>query len=235
MADLLKKHPGVKAIFCQHSETSTATAHPVHLLDKLRQQYAPDALLVVDAITSLGCMELPCDEWNLDMVVSGSQKALMCPPGLAFVSLSAAARKRMAENPSPSYYLDLSLELKKQEEGATAFTPAIGLVMGLREALDVILAEGVASWIQRTHLRANATRAAARAQGLELLSASPADSCTGICIPADPGASAVVKHLEKHYGLLVAGGQDALKGRIVRFAHLGEYDVLDTPADRVLK
>ncbi len=223
----LEANPDAKAVCVQGSETSTATRHDVEGISALTRNH-PSALLIVDAITMLGCQPLEMGAWGIDLVVGGSQKAFMLPPGLAFAAAGPRAVARMAEVPKRGYYLDLAKELKKQADGETAYTPAITIVMGMAAALEVMLEKGPDDFVKNAHLQGEMTRAAAKALGLELFSSAPADSCTAIRIPDAPGGAAVVKSLQNDFGLLVAGGQDQLKGKIIRIAHLGWYDVLDT-------
>jgi aspartate aminotransferase-like enzyme len=224
----LKTNPDTRGVLFQASETSTATEHPVEAIAKAVHE-ASDALVVVDAITALGVIDLPLDKWGLDAVVSGSQKALMLPPGLAFLSLSERAQKARARANIPRFYYDLVAEDKAASKGETAWTPAVGLIM----ALDVVLARVVATGLDPIftfHRRlAEATRRGTKALGLELFSKGiPSTAVTAVHVPASiPEGKKIVSHLRDRYGITIAGGQDAWTGKIFRLAHLGYYDELD--------
>jgi aspartate aminotransferase-like enzyme len=227
VAEALAGDPAIRAVCVQGSETSTGTKHDVEGIAAAVKKY-PNCLLIVDGITAIGCQPIDMDGWGIDALVGGSQKAFMLPPGLAFVALSAKARAAMDKAQKPGFYFNLKKELKSQTGGETAYTPAISLVMGLNAALEVMLEQGPDDFVDNAHLQAEMTRAAAKALGLELFSANPADSCTAIRIPDAIGGANVVKTLQNEFGLYVAGGQNQLKGKIVRIAHLGYYDALDT-------
>ena len=223
----LKADGAIRAVCVQGSETSTATQHDIEAIAKVVKNF-PDCLLIVDGITALGCQPVNMDGWGIDLLIGGSQKAFMLPPGLAFVAIGAKARARVEASAKAGYYLNLGKELKKQEAGETAYTPAITLVMGLSVALDILLENGPDDFVNNAHLQAEMARAAAPALGLELFSSNPADSCTAFRIPDAIGAGPVVKKLQEEFGLYIAGGQDQLKGKIIRIAHLGYYDAFDT-------
>lgn len=216
-----------KAVLVQASETSTGAKHPVEALGPICR--ARDALLVVDGVTAVGCFDVPMDGWGIDCLVVGSQKALMLPPGLCAVALSSRGREALERSKHPRYYFDLRKELKNQEKGQTAFTPATSLVVGLREALTMIEEEGLEAVFARHARCAAATRAGARGLGLELFADRPTEACTAIRVPAGVDGSALVKHARERWGVTIAGGQDRLKGKIIRLAHLGwaaDFDVL---------
>jgi aspartate aminotransferase-like enzyme len=222
----LDAHPAAKAVYVQASETSTGAVHPVKELAALTAARA-DTILVVDAITALGVFDLPADAWGLDVVVTGSQKALMLPPGLAFASVSDKAWRLNETARCPRFYFDWKKERKEQEAVTVAFTPAVGLFVGLREALRMMKEEGLENVFARHDLLARATRAGAQALGLELYAGAPAPSVTAVCTPAGVDGEKVVKHLRDRYGVAIAGGQDRAKGKIVRLAHLGYFDKFD--------
>jgi aspartate aminotransferase-like enzyme len=188
-----------------------------------------DALVVVDAITALGVIPLPMDAWGLDAVVSGSQKALMLPPGLACLALSERAQKARERSNIPRFYYDLAAEDKAAAKGETAWTPAVGLI----QALDVVLTRLRESGLEPvfTHHRrlAEATRRGVKALGLELFSRGiPSTAVTAVHVPkAIPEGKKIVSHLRDRFGVTIAGGQDAWAGKIFRLAHLGHYDELD--------
>lgn len=216
----LDANPGVKAVFTAHAETSTGVLQDVESMARIAR--SKGALIVVDAITSIGAERLETDAWGLDVVVGSSQKGVMTPPGLAFLSLSEAARERMEKPGQPSYYFDMKHALASYEKGDSPWTPPIGLVMGLREALKMIKEEGLESVIERHARNARAVRAAVRALGLEVFPTVPAACTTAVVIP-DGHAEQIRKHLHDVYGIRIAGGQGRLKGKIVRIGHLGHY------------
>ena len=230
VAVCLREHPDARAVFVQYSESSTGVKHNVKALGEIVHQY-PNSALVVDAITGLGVMEMPVDEWHLDVVVGGSQKALMIPPGLAFASVSEKAWRLMESSKSPKFYFDFLKERKNNAKGETAYTPAITLIVGLREALKYIRQLGRDNLIQNAGLLAQATRSAAQALGLKLFaSASPSDALTAICSPEGIESGVIIKEFKRNFGAVVANGQGEMKGKIFRVAHLGYYDFTDAVA-----
>ena len=226
VADAIDKNPGVRAVYVTASETSTATKHDVEAVAKVVKA-KDDIILAVDAITAVGVFDVPMDKWGLDVVVVGSQKALMLPPGLAVVAISDKAWKANERSNLPRFYNDLLREKKSQEKGETAFTPAVSLVVGLRESLRMLKEETLEGVWNRHGRLAAATRAAAGGLGLELFSSSPTNSVTGIRVPNGVDGSAVVKNMRIKYGITIAGGQDHLKGKIVRIAHIGYFSEFD--------
>ena len=231
--DALKKHPEIKAVYIQASETSTGVAHPTReIADIVRRREG--TILVVDAITAMGVFDLPTDAWGLDVVVTGSQKALMLPPGLAFVSVSEKAWAMNARSDLPRYYFNLAQERKKQSQNQTAFTSATSMILGLREALRLMRAEGLEGIFARHDRLARATREAMVALGLELLARrSPSNALTAVKVPQGLDGGAITKTLRERYGITVAGGQAQLKGKIFRIAHLGyagPFDVITAVA-----
>jgi aspartate aminotransferase-like enzyme len=226
VAEAIDKNPGVRAVYATASETSTATRHDVEAIAKVVKG-KDDVILCVDAITAVGVYDVPVDKWGLDVVVVGSQKALMLPPGLAVVAVSEKAWKANERANLPRFYNDLLREKKSQEKGETAFTPAVSLVVGLHEALQMLKEETLEGVFNRHDRLAKATRAAAGGLGLELFSSSPVNSVTGIRVPNGVDGSAVVKNMRIKYGITIAGGQDHLKGKIVRIAHIGYFSEFD--------
>jgi aspartate aminotransferase-like enzyme len=226
VAEALDKNPGVRAVYATASETSTATKHDVEAVAKIVKG-REDVIMCVDAITAVGVYDVPVDKWGLDVVVVGSQKALMLPPGLAVVAVSEKAWKANERANLPRFYNDLLREKKSQEKGETAFTPAVTLVVGLHEALRMLKEETLEGVFGRHDRLAKATRAAAGGLGLELFSSSPVNSVTGIRVPNGVDGSAVVKNMRIKYGITIAGGQDHLKGKIVRIAHIGYFSEFD--------
>lgn len=225
---ILDKDPEIKGVLVQASETSTTVAHPVRELAKLTKDR--DTLLVVDGITAVGVSDLSMDETGIDVLISGSQKAFMLPPGLAFIALSDKAWKFVDRSDIPRYYFDLKKENKNQIAGkdTTAYTPAVSLICGLAEVLKMVEEEGLDNLFERHKRLARATRAALTALGLKLLApGSPADSATGAYVPEEIDGGKFVKFMRDDMGVTMAGGQDHLKGKIIRVAHLGYYDTFD--------
>lgn len=226
LAQRLQEPPEIHAIFVTQVETSTGVLFPLRELARTVQD-ASDALIIVDAVSSLGGEELLPEAWGLDVVVSGSQKGMSLPPGLGFAWLSARAWDRASRLAGPRYYFDLIRARKALEGDETPFTPAVSLLMGLDEALALILEEGVeASWTRHRRL-ARATRAGCSALALELFPRSPAHVLTALKVPEGLDGGEVVRALAELEGLTVAGGQAALKGKIFRIAHVGYFDEQD--------
>jgi len=216
---------GIAAVFGTHSETSTATLHDAQGL--ARATRPRKRLLVLDAITSLGVHPLAQDEWGVDVVVTGSQKGLMSPPGIATVSLAPWALDAIEGERAPRFYWDLRKARKSLPLGESAFTPAVSLVFAVGEALTMMKEEGLANVHARHRRLGAAVRAGAQAVGWTLFSKSPADSVTALEPPAGVDASAVVKRLRDTHGITVAGGQDHMKGKMLRIGHMGAYDLAD--------
>jgi aspartate aminotransferase-like enzyme len=220
----------------QATESSTGARHDVHAIAKLVRGTS-DTLLVIDAITGLGTTHFDVDGWGIDVIIGGSQKALMIPPGLAYLAVSERAWQRMESTKSPRYYFDLRKERKSAAKGESAYTPAIAMVAGLAAALDFIrqmgkgdLAAGRDALIFNAEVAAAMTRAAAEALGLKLFAASaPADALTAIMPPENVADSGIiVKDFRVRFDAVVANGQGEMKGKLFRIAHLGYYDYLDT-------
>ncbi|MBI3079202.1 MAG: alanine--glyoxylate aminotransferase family protein [Deltaproteobacteria bacterium] len=227
VARALEAEPGIRAVLVQASETSTGVMHPVRALGEIVRRY-PDTLLVVDAISALGAVELPVDRWGLDVVVAGSQKGLMLPPGLGFASVSEKAWRAVGRATLPHYYFDFAEEAKALRQNTARFTPAISLVVGLRDALERLRAEGLDQIFARHARLAEATRQAVRALGLELYARrSPSNALTAVAMPEGVDGNKVEQVLSGKYGITVAGGQDRARGRIIRIAHLGYADRFD--------
>jgi aspartate aminotransferase-like enzyme len=223
----LRSNPEVKGLFVQACETSTATAHDMEKIGRLVRGEFPNVLIVVDAITAIGCQPMETDLWGLDVVVGGSQKAFAMPPGLAFMSLSERAVEKLKSKGAAPYYFNLSKELKSQQKGETAFTPNVSLVVALNEACKEMLAQGLERVIRDAESMARCTRQGLLALDFQLLSKFPATACTAAFPPAGVSASDLSKRLEQRFGVKVAGGQGDLKGKIIRIAHLGYFDALD--------
>ncbi|MFQ5648598.1 MAG: pyridoxal-phosphate-dependent aminotransferase family protein [bacterium] len=227
--EFLVRNPATQAVFVTHSETSTGVAADVQKIAQVVHAHS-DAILVVDSITSAGVLPFKMDEWGIDVAVTGSQKGLMIPPGLAVVAMSPRAWERVERSDLPKFYFDLKKERAAQRNATTAWTPAITLFMGLREALRMIREKGLEKMWQTYALLAHATRQGVQAVGLELFARSPSDSLTAVKIPETIDGLEFVRHLRQRYGITVAGGQAQLKGRIFRIAHMGYYDALDMVA-----
>jgi len=224
----LKANSGVKAIYMQATETSTGTMFPVKEVAALIKRY-PETLMVVDGITGVGVFELPQDAWNIDILVAGSQKALMLPPGLAFAGVSDKAWEFNKTAKLPRFYFNWAKELTNLQKNQTNFTPAISLISGLAESLRMIKKEGLENVYKRIDRLAYATREAAKALGLKVFAKTPSPAVTAITAPEGVDAEAIYKTLWKKYGVTGAGGQDQLKGKIFRIATLGyadKYDVI---------
>jgi aspartate aminotransferase-like enzyme len=225
---ILDKEKDIKGIMVQASETSTTAVHPIQELAKLTGD-RDDILLVVDGITGVGVFPLPMDEWKIDAMITGSQKALELPPGLALVGLSEKAWKFADKSTCPRYYFDFKKERKNIGNDTTAYTPAVSLIVGLRGVLKGIREEGLENVHKRHNRLARATRAAVQALGLKLVAPdSPADSATGLFIPESIDGAKIVKSLRDDFGVTLAGGQDNWKGKVIRIAHLGYVDTFDT-------
>jgi aspartate aminotransferase-like enzyme len=222
----LEANPNIRGVFVQASETSTGAAHDIEGMAKVIREH--DALFVIDAITGLGTMPLKIDEWGLDIVIGGSQKAFMIPPGLAFLSVSEKAWKRMDEAKNARFYFDLKRERKNAVNGESAWTPAVSLLLAMDEALKYIKALGMDNLIRNAQMLAEATRAAAGALGLELFSGNnPGSSVTAIRAPQGMDSSVIVKDFRNRFGSIIANGQGTMKGQIFRVAHLGYFDFAD--------
>ena len=222
----IDNNPKISAILTQGSETSTTVAHPIKELAALTRD--TDRLLVVDGITAVGVSDMPMDEWGIDVLLTGSQKALMLPPGLAMIALSEKAWEKNKTAKLPRFYFDLAKEKTNVAKDTSAYTPAVSLIFGLRKVLEIMLDEGLDNVYNRHDVLARATRAGGQAIGLKLLAPNaPANSATGLFTPDGVDGAKLVKDLRDNYGVTVAGGQDQLKGKIVRVAHLGYFDTFD--------
>ena len=230
MGELLEENGSVAAVLITHSETSTATACDLQAVARVIRERAPDTLIFVDGITSIGAMPFHMDDWGIDAAVTGSQKALMIPPGLAFVALSARAWATADRNErAAAFYLDLRKYREAAKKCDTPWTPAIPLVRAQAVALAMLRAEGLENAWRRTRVHAEAVRQGMQAMGLELLSRLPADSVTAVRYP--PGVDDGFRRLLKEdHNMDVAGGQDELSGRIFRVNHMGHTDLYDALA-----
>ncbi len=209
-----------RAVLIQASETSTGVKYPVKEIAELTAD--SETLLIVDGITAVGVFPIPFDEWKLDILVTGSQKALMLPPGLSFACLSEKAWQACERSDLPKYYFDFKKERKNLENNQTSYTPAISLVVGLAEALKIIKETGLEQIFQETAKMAQATREAMKSLGLELFAPlSPSEACTAVKVPEGIDGEKLVKLMREKYGFTIAGGQGKAKGKIFRIAHMG--------------
>lgn len=221
----LKANADIKGVMIQASETSTTVLHPVKEIAKLCQN---GPLFLVDGVTAVGVVALPLDAWGIDVLVTGSQKALMLPPGLGFIALSDRAWEKTKQAKLPRFYFDLNLERKNQQKGSGAFTPAVSLIFGVRASLQMMQREGLDNVYARHDRLCRATRAAAKALGLKLLAPdSPSPAATGIYLPAGIDADAVLEYLRDKMNVVLAEGQDQLKGKALRIAHIGYMGAFD--------
>ena len=223
---LLKENPDIKVVYSTLSETSTGVVNDIKAIAKVVS--GTDAVLVVDAISGLSADELKPDEWGVDVVVSGSQKGLMLPPGLAFLSISEKAKKLIEKSDLPKYYFCLKAALKSYEKDDTPWTPAVSLIIGLNSVLDMLLDEGLDNVLARHARLANATREAMKTLGLELFAERASNAVTSVKVPEGVDGLALVKKMRDEQGVTIAGGQASLKGKIFRVAHLGYMDEYDT-------
>jgi aspartate aminotransferase-like enzyme len=224
-----------RAVFVQATESSTGARHDVEGIAKIVRAYGDNTLLVVDAITGLGTTHLDVDGWGVDVIIGGSQKALMMPPGLAYCAVSERAWRRMDSTTSPRYYFDLRKERKSAAKGETAYTPATSLFAALGAALEFIrgmgggnLAKGREELVNNAELCAEMTRAGVRALGLKLYASAPAAALTAVSAPEGVDSGKIVKEFRESFDAVVANGQGEMKGKIFRIAHIGYYDYLDT-------
>ena len=233
-----------RAVFMQATETSTGVRHCVPGVAKLLKETASEALLVVDAITGLGTSPMDMDAWGVDVLVGGSQKAVMIPPGLSYLAVSERAWDRMEATYNPRYYFDLRKERKNAKAGESAYTPAVALIAALGAALDWIaaqagtpenpagdLAEGRNMLVENAETIAAMTRAAMLAMGLKLFAPdAPGTAATAVLAPEGVDSGVFVKELKSRFGAIITNGQGEMKGQIFRVAHLGFFDYMDTVA-----
>lgn len=223
----LKEEPSIKGVFVQACETSTGIYHDIEALAKIvaRQN---NTIFVVDAISALVAHDLKTDEWGIDIMVGGSQKGLMLPPGIAFISVSEKAWRRNETSSLPRFYFNLKKERENLLKNQTNFTSPVTLIVALNEAIRLLQKEGLENIFRRHRRLADATRKAVGAIGLRLYAKeSPSNSVTAIESPEGMDAQAIYKNLRDKYGITGAGGQDRAKGKIFRIAHLGYADIFD--------
>jgi len=224
--EALKKNPKIKAVFVQYTETSTGVNHDIKALAGIVKK--TDALFVVDAISALVAHDIRTDEWGIDVVIGGSQKGIMLPPGLAFVSVSDKAWKMADAAKTPKFYFNFKKERDNLAKNQTTWTSPVSLIIGLNAAVKMLQDEGLENVFKRHERLAKATRAAAAALNLALFpKENPSLSLTAIEAPAGVDGQAIYKDLRVKYGITGAGGQDKLKGKIFRIAHLGYADTFD--------
>lgn len=223
----LKNDPSIKGVFVQASETSTGVYYDIEALAKVVKKYE-NTILIVDAISAIVAHDLRMDEWGIDVMIGGSQKGVMLPPGLAFVGISEKAWKFSEKSKCPRFYFNFKKERENLAKNQTNFTSPVTLIIGLNESIKLLRKEGLENVFKRHERLANATRAAVKALGLELYpKESPSNSVTAVCAPAGIDGQAIYKNLREKYGITAAGGQDHVKGKIFRIAHLGYADTFD--------
>ena len=225
VATALAENPDIRAVMLQASETSTGSAHDVQAIAALVKK--TPAILVLDAITGLGTMPLDIDGWGLDIVVGGSQKAFMIPPGISFLSISQKAWALNESAKLPRFYFDLKRELKNAVNGESAWTPNTSLLLAMAESLKYIKALGMDKLVANAQMLALAMRAAASALGLEVFSSSPGGSVTAIRAPQGMNSGVIVKEFRQRFGAIITNGQGEMQGQIFRIAHLGYFDFMD--------
>jgi aspartate aminotransferase-like enzyme len=230
-----KLTPGVRAVFVQATESSTGARHDIEGIAKIVRAQSEETMLVVDAITGQGTTHLDVDGWGVDVIIGGSQKALMIPPGLAYCAVSERAWRRMETTTSPRFYFDLRKERKAAAKGESAYTPPTSLFAALGAALEFIrqmgkgdLAKGREALVDNAELCAEMTRAGVQAVGLKLFATSPASALTAVRSPDGVDSGKIIKEFRESFDAVVANGQGEMRGRLFRIAHIGYYDYLDT-------
>ena len=223
----LKKDPSIKGVFVQASETSTGVYHDIKALAAIVKKYE-NTIFVVDAISALVAHDLKMDEWGIDVLIGGSQKGLMLPPGLAFVGVSEKAWKFSEKSTAPKFYFNFKKERESLANNQTSFTSPVTLIIGLNECIKILQKEGLENAFKRHETLAHATREAVKAIGLEMFTKeSPSNSVTAINAPKGLDGQEIYKNLRVKYGITAAGGQGQAKGKIFRIAHLGYADTFD--------
>lgn len=229
IAAALQANSKIKAVFVQFSETSTGVVNDIRVIGEIVG--ATDAVLVVDAISGLGATDLPTDEWGVDVCVAGSQKALMIPPGLAYVAVSPKAWKLVESNPTPRFYFDWIAARKKMtgDSAQTPYTPAVSLMVAQNKAIEMIREEGLENVFARHRVLGRACKEGVKALGLELFGPDDpeANSVTAVNVPAGVDGGKIGKIARDKYGVWLAGGQGKLKGQIFRFGHCGYFGAFD--------
>ncbi|MGB9621243.1 MAG: pyridoxal-phosphate-dependent aminotransferase family protein [Brevinematia bacterium] len=220
----LKDHPDAKAVLLQHSETSTGVSSDLKTIASIVSR--TDAILIVDGITSVGCDEVKMDDWGIDVLVGGSQKSFMIPPGLSFIALSEKAKKYMEKSNLPKFYFNLKEEEKAVADKTTAWTPGITLIMALNKAIELMKKEGIENVIQRHTVVSEAVREGVKALGLNLFCKYKffSKAVTAVEVPQGIDGNQIPKLMRNKYGAEIAGGQGSMKGQIFRLGHLGYVD-----------
>ncbi len=221
----LAQNKNIKGVFVQASETSTGTQHDVKAMGLAIKK--TDAIFVLDAITGIGTMPLDIEGWGLDVVIGGSQKSFMIPPGLAFVAVGPKAWAAADSSKAPRFYFDLKKEKKNAATGESAWTPNIALLLALGEALKYIKGIGMDKLVENAQLLARATREAVTELGLPLFSSSPSSSVTAVRPPAGMDSGVIIKEYRSRFNAIITNGQGSMKGQIFRLAHLGYFDFHD--------
>lgn len=234
VATALEENPGVRGVIVTQSETSSGVLNDVKAIGAIVRKH-PDTVLIVDSITGIGAVECKTDEWGLDVVMTGSQKGLMLPPGLAAITVSEKAWRAYERSTLPKFYFDWKKYKKNLEKQTTPFTPAVSLILGLNEALKMIRDEGIENVIARHARLAEATRKGCEALGLKLFAPPEGrgSAVTPVWVPEGVDGKAIVKIMKDKYGVTIAGGQDEYAGKIFRVGHLGyfgEFDIITTLA-----
>ncbi len=230
LTSFLKSHSDLKAVFIQHTDTSTGILNDLPALSRVIHEYAPEALIVIDAVSSLGAENLEMDAWGLGVVVTASQKGLMNAPGLAFAAVSPRAWKVCENSRLPRFYLDWRTMRTSLKDKETPYTPAVPLVVAQAEALRLIKEEGLANVLKRTAQMAHYAREWVKKRGLSMLAKNPAHILTAVYLPAGIDGNKLVNSLREEEGISIAGGQDSLKGKIIRIAHMGHISQSDLEA-----
>ncbi len=234
VATALEENPGVRGVIVTQSETSSGVLNDVKAIGAIVRKH-PDTVLIVDSITGIGAVECKTDEWGLDVVMTGSQKGLMLPPGLAAITVSEKAWRAYERSTLPKFYFDWKKYKKNLEKQTTPFTPAVSLILGLNEALKMIRDEGIENVIARHARLAEATRKGCEALGLKLFAPPEGrgSAVTPVWVPEGVDGKAIVKIMKDKYGVTIAGGQDEYAGKIFRVGHLGyfgDFDIITTLA-----
>ncbi len=217
--DIMQRFPNSKAVLCQACETSTGVLHPIKEIAAFIR--TTPALFIVDAITALGAMPMPMDEWGIDVLIGGSQKAFMLPTGLAFISFSKKAWALVETARCPHFYFDVRAEKRANENGESVFSTAVMHIRALDVVLEQVQRHGLISLFARIQTLASATRNAVTAMGFEIFPQSPSPSVTAIRVPGSIDGQKVRTDMEKSHHIIVMGGQDQLKGKIIRIGHMG--------------
>ena len=228
-SEVLNANPQAKAVFTTLSETSTGTIYDIQGFSEITA--ATNALLVVDGISGTGAMPCPMDKWNIDVLISGSQKSFMIPPGLAFISFSEKAWENVRQSRIPKFYFDAKAAKKSMEKKTSPWTPGITLIMQLQKALKIIKNMGLQEMFEHHRILGEATRAAVKALGLELLSKQPGDILTAVKVPAGLDGGKIVSTMQEKYKVYIAGAQEPHKGEFFRIGHLGYiggFDIITT-------